>query len=186
MTAVWDAIPATAKAGLVAAIGRRELENLISDGILSTMQANEDAAAAVEARLVQISPFDAASVLTAIIGRSPAPHLWSHALREFAESPGWRSAEDRMRGLILPFAPQMTAKDVHDVAEATLSNGQIREAANMPYLMEHLFTLVPLRSGVLAEWEMLVSNLIAAQNGDSTAYYAYPELQARLDAAKSV
>jgi hypothetical protein len=185
MAAVWNAIPDTAKAGLVAAIGRRDLDALISDGTLSTMQANADAAAAVEARLLHVAPDRATSVFTDIIGRRAAPHLWSHALREFAGSPGWRSAEERMRGLILPFAPHMTAEHIHEIAEATLANSQIREAASMPYLMEQLFTLVPLGPGVLAEWESFVSKLIAAAGGNPMAQYAYPGLQYRIAAVKS-
>jgi hypothetical protein len=185
MSVVWDAIPATGKAGLVAAIGRRNLDDLINDGVLSTMQANEEAAEAVEARLQDLPPLRATSALTDIIARGPAAHLWPHALRRFAEAPGWRNAEDRMRELILPFAPHMTARHIHDIAEATLANGQIREAANMPSLMEHLFSLVPLGPDVLDEWESFVSKLIAAEEGDATAFYAYPELQARIAAVRS-
>jgi hypothetical protein len=91
-----------------------------------------------------------------------------------------------MRSLILPFAPQMNAEHIHQIAEAILANEQIREAANMPYLMEHLFTLVPLGPNVLLEWEAFVSKLVAAQKGDTTAFYAYPGLQARISIAKSV
>ena len=93
MAATWDAIPSTAKAGLVAAISRRSFEDLTSDGLLSTMQVYADAATAIEARLLQVPPFT--PVLPNIIGRGPAPHLWPHALREFAGSPGWRWAEKR-------------------------------------------------------------------------------------------
>lgn len=182
---VWDAIPTTAKAGLVAAIGRRKLDDLISDRILSTMQANADAGAAVEARLLQVPPLRVTSVFTDIIGRGPAPHLWPHALREFAASPSWRFAEERMRGLILQFAPHMTAQHIHEIAEATLANSQIREAASMPSLIEYLFTLVPPSPDVLAEWDTFVSKLVAAEGGDTTAHYAYPGLQARVAAVKS-
>lgn len=186
VAAVWNAIPDTAKAGLVAAIGRRELDDLVSDGILSTVQANADAAAAVETRLLHVPPDRVTSVFTGIIiGCRAAPHLWSHALREFAESPGWWAAEERMRGLILPFAPHMTAEHLHEVAEATLANSQIREAASMPYLMEQLFTLVPLGPGVLAEWESFVTKLIAAAGGNAMTQYAYPGLQYRISAVKS-
>jgi hypothetical protein len=90
-----------------------------------------------------------------------------------------------MRALILPFAPYMKAQHIHEIAEATLANSQIREAAGMPYFMEQLFALVPLGPGVLAEWESFVSKLIAAADGDTTAYYAYPGLQTRIAAVKS-
>ena len=183
MAVTWDAIPTTAKAGLVAAISRRSFEDLTSDGLLSTMQVHADAATAIEARLLQVPPYT--HVLPNIIGRGPAPHLWPHALREFAGSPGWRWAEDRMGWVILPFAPQMTARHIHEIAEATLGNYQIREAVGMPSLMEQLFTLVPLGPDVLAEWEAFTSKLIAAEGGDTMAHYAYPGLQARIASAKS-
>ena len=90
-----------------------------------------------------------------------------------------------MGWVILPFAPQMTARHIHEIAEATLGNYQIREATGMPSLMEQLFTLVPLGPDVLAEWEAFTSKLIAAEDGDTMAYYAYPGLQARIASAKS-
>ena len=90
-----------------------------------------------------------------------------------------------MGRLILPFAPHMTAQHIQEIAEATLANGQIRKAANMPSLMERLFTLVPLGPDVLAEWDTFVSKLIAAEGGDALAYYTYPGLQARIAAVKS-
>jgi hypothetical protein len=183
MTAVWDAIPATAKPGLVAAIGRRSIEDLTSDGILSTMQAYTEAAYAVEARLMNLPPLT--NALRDIIRRLPSPHLWPHALRRFAESPGWRWAEENMRGLILPFAQHMKAQHIRQIADATLTNSQIREAANIPALMEHLFTLVPLDPDVLTEWEYFINKLVEAEDGDVTEYYANPGLQARIAAEKS-
>lgn len=184
MTAVWNAIPATAKTGLLAAIGRREPHDLAADGILSTLQADADAAAAVQERFLSMSSLLATSVLPDIIARNPAPHLWPRALHEFAQSHSFRSAEERMRGMILPFAQLMTSKDIREIAEAALANDQIREAANMPHLMERLFALVPIGPDVLAEWEKFVSELIATEDGDAKAYYAYPGLQAQIAAAK--
>ena len=90
-----------------------------------------------------------------------------------------------MRELILPFAPHMTAQNIREIAEATLRNSQIRKAGDMPSLMERLFTLVPLGPGVLDEWEAFADNLVSAEDGDATTYYAYPALQARIAAAKS-
>jgi hypothetical protein len=123
-------------------------------------------------------------LLTAAIERGPAPHLWPHALRLFGEASSYRSAEDMMRGLILPFGPQMTAEHIRQVAAAALDNRQISQAANMPSLMEYLFSLVPVSPAVLAEWEEFVNKLVAAQDGDATAYYAYPGLQSLIAAAK--
>jgi hypothetical protein len=79
----------------------------------------------------------------------------------------------------------MTAQHIHEIAEATLGNSDIREAAGMPSLMEQLFTLVPLGPDVLAEWEEFASKLIAAVGGNTMAQYAYPGLQARIASAKS-
>ena len=187
MAVVWDAIPVTAKPGLVAAIERRPLLELTGDGILSTAQAYAEATAAVESRLLRLTlSIGHVNALRSIIGINPAPHLWLHALRVFGESLSYRSAEDGMRGLILPFAPQMTAAHVRRIATATLGNPQIREAANMPSLMEYLFNLVPHSPTVLAEWEAFVSKLVEAADGDTSAYYAYPGLQALVAEAKAV
>jgi hypothetical protein len=78
LAAVWDAIPDSAKSGLVAAIGRRAVQDLTSDGILSTAQANADASAAVDDRLLRLSPFDAPDLLAAsgpTPGRTCGPTL---------------------------------------------------------------------------------------------------------------
>ena len=182
---MWEAIPTTAKPGLIAAIGRRKLDDLASDDILSTVQAYAEAASAVEDRLARIPPLRDTDILTKIIARRPSPHLWPHALRIFADSSGWRSAEDRMRALILPFAPGMTAQNVREIAKATLANEQIRAAADIPSLMERLFTLVPLGPDVLTEWQVFVDKLVDAEDGDTTAHFANPGLQARITAATS-
>ena len=185
MTIVWVSIPSASRSGLVAAIDRRPVDDIIADGILSTAQADAQAAEAVEKRLRRISSsYSSAATLSHIIEIQPGPHLWPHALREFTESGAWRDAEERMRGLIIPFAPQMVAKHIEEIAGATLGNDQIRMAAEMPALMERLFTRVRRGPGVLEVWRSFVERLVTAAAGDETNYYAYPGLEERVAGAR--
>lgn len=114
----------------------------------------------------------------AISARRSLKHL-DLAMERFVDSQGWRSAESRMRNMVLPLAPYIGRAELARLRTALETNSQIREASSMPPLLEQFYETTKDRPGMQAEWEVIVSILESkAPNGDSEHYFAYPRLRA--------
>jgi hypothetical protein len=75
------------------------------------------------------------------IAAVPAAELADEAIRIFADSGGWRTAEARTKNLIIPLAQTFSPDQIRRILIAAASNGEIWNAAEVPELMRNFFRL---------------------------------------------
>lgn len=81
--------------------------------------------------------------LTNAVAVGPPMILWQPALAKFSQAGGYRSAEDRFRRLISPFAGLLGRKEVESLLETITGNEQIYFAADIPSLLKRFMENQP-------------------------------------------
>jgi uncharacterized protein YnzC (UPF0291/DUF896 family) len=184
MKPLWNSVPEAAKPGLVAAIAQTEPAALAEAGVLSIEQADLDAAKAVQEVLAQIMQRPGSlDLLAKAISRHAGEHLWPLVLQEIEFASDFRSGEQVMIQVVMPYATKMSAERVRELGEALLGNGQVRMALAVPPLLVQIFDSTPNTPAMMDEWKMISDDLMAAPGvAAPDSYYAYPELRLRLAA----
>lgn len=179
LPATWQALPQTSHPRAVALVSSAPLDELVLADVVRAEIAEATVASAVRDRLVGLD----ASYLRSVVERQPSRVLVPFALEQLDEAGSWRSAEDRMYGLVLPLAAYLDTDDVQRIHETLRSNGQVREASAIPPAVETLFDQTSDLPGALELWQKVSMWLQAhGRNGDPADYYAYPGLAAKVAA----
>ena len=88
------------------------------------------------------------------------------------------------RALMVRLAPLLTADDIKNMLDAVMENGQIWSASGMPTILETVFDLSrPVLNEARPHWQHFVDAMTERQHGNPTAYYAYPGIREKLNAA---
>ncbi|MCW3525618.1 hypothetical protein K6Y76_22690 [Burkholderia cenocepacia] len=116
-----------------------------------------------------------------IISQIPRREFISQAIRIYADSSGWRTAEQRGRALMIPLAHLMSVDDVRSMLEAVQGNSQIWGASGTSTILEAVFDATRnLLPGSHPHWQAFIDARIA-DSRDASGHYAYPSLQQRLE-----
>lgn len=145
-----------------------------------------DAFAVPELANALMSRFDAFDEDTqiGIIAEHPRREFVGRAIQLYSGAGGYRTAEVLGQTLIVRLAPHFSVDDIRQLLDAAAANGQISDASGTPAILASVFDatrhLLPECRGC---WQGFVDNMTAKQGGDQAAYYAYPDIRARLNAA---
>ena len=86
--------------------------------------------------------------------------------------------------LVVRLAPHFSADDIRQLLDAAAANGQISDAGGTPAILAIVYDATRRHlPECRVAWQAFVDNMTAQHGGDQTAYYAYPDIRARLNAA---
>lgn len=167
---------------------RVRLKTLLELADLDTLKASSafDAFAVTDLAEILMTRFDAFDQTTqiSIISEYPRQEFVARALEIYGDARSYRSAEALGQTLIVRLAPHFKAADIHDLLVNVAANGQIWNAGGTPDVLVAVFDQTrALLVSTADDWRGFVEDMTAREGGDETAYYAYPALRAKLDAA---
>jgi len=145
-----------------------------------------DAFAVTELANVLMARFDAFDENTqiSIIAEHPRREFVGRAIQIYAGAGGYRTAELLGQTLIVRLTMHFSADDMRQLLEAAAANAQISDASGTPAILASVFDatrrLLPECRG---SWQAFADRMTAQQGGDQAAYYAYPGIRERLNAA---
>ena len=127
--------------------------------------------------LSRFNGFDNVTKLS-IISSHPRREFVRTGIEIYSSASSYRDAERLGQSMIIPLSEFFEVEDVRLTLDAASDNGQIRYASGTPRILEHLFNKTrSLLSDCREFWERFVQLQIDRMNGDTTEYYAYPNLQ---------
>lgn len=175
LSSLWEALPKTSIPRVVSCVKIAAWSELAASGSLSTAPPEDQVGAALAER---IEAATAVEIGDAIRARPrPSKRLLDRALIDLADSPSWRSAENRMRDEVLPLARALDGPRMQKVLTALKENTDVRMASGMPQLLDELFEETKGDVGVARVWKDIADYLGAnGRDGDPTDWYAYPQL----------
>ena len=174
LASFWTALPDTTQPSVVALVHNAPLEDLQTAGALRGDVADPAVDAAVKDRVASIPVED----ITTTIQRSPSTVLVQPAIAALADSASWRTGERRMADIVR-LAEFIDLDALHQVLEILRTNSQVREAADVPGLVNALFDATSHLPGAFAAWKQASEDLQSRQ-ADPNDWYAYPGLAVRV------
>lgn len=175
----WSALPVSSQARVIAALKGSPLEELVVAGVFSVRSGMRELDDVVGERLRAMSDDDFASAISI----RPSTWLVDEAILRLRAAGGWRTAERRMRDLVLPLVGLLTLTQLRALHDVIHENGEVRMAGDVPPMMETILGSTSNIPGAIAEWSSL-SEWLSTQgrDGQSDDYYAYPQLAERVRA----
>lgn len=171
----WMALPESSHHRVKAAVEGADLGTLLDHGLF-VRRLPQSLSAVVDARREQLGVGD----LLSVVSQNPDLDYRQAAIKTFAESGSFRSAEVNMSRLIMPIAREMRDSDIRSVLSAFMANNQIHRASQMPDLMVKFFNATTSRfSECVTEWFSL-QQFVRSLDADG-GYYSYPALQEAID-----
>lgn len=113
----------------------------------------------------------------------PVESQLDEAMTRFRTSGGWRSAEERMRRLVLPLTRFFTAARLEELCQILQENAQVNQSSGMPELLDAVFEDTKELLGATSAWRSIASFL--EKNGrdeNPEDWYACPELRSKIAA----
>lgn len=173
----WTAIPDASIPRFESAVANLDIAFLTLWRTLSVSNAPERIQNAVLARVRQLEEAE----LGAVIAGQPSTVLLNDALNRLRETWSWRSADYRLAYLVLPQADLFTEAEVRRLKEALEHSSDVRMASGTPPALEQLWERTRHVPGAVPAWRAIADYLEAnAPDGDTEAYYGYPQLRARI------
>lgn len=145
-----------------------------------------DAFAVPELAQALLDRFDALDETTqiSIITEHPKREFVDGAIAIYAKARSYRGAESLGQGLVVPLAQYFDAENIQDLLAAVTKNGQIWCAGGTPEILGLVFDRTrPLLADTRDNWSAFLEEMTRHQGGDETAYYAYPGIREKLNAA---
>lgn len=145
-----------------------------------------DAFAIPELAEILLSRFDDFNQRTqiSIISEHPRQEFVAKALEIYGTAHGFRIAEELGRGLIVRLATYFKAEDIRKLLAAVMANDQISNAGGTPEILVAVFEqTTALLPSTNDSWWNFVDEMTEREDGNETAYYAYPALREKINAA---
>ncbi|MBX6030771.1 hypothetical protein ISE67_08730 [Pseudomonas aeruginosa] len=144
-----------------------------------------DAFAIPELAEILLSRFDDFNQRTqiSIISEHPRQEFVAKALEIYGTARSFRAAEELGRGLIVRLAAHFKAEDIRELLAAVMANDQVSNAGGTPDILVAVFdeacALLPVTYDL---WQNFIDEM-TERAGHEEAYYAYPALRAKINAA---
>jgi hypothetical protein len=131
----------------------------------------------LESRVAALDYLDAWNVYDEF----PHPRFVDRAIESFGDSGAWRTAEDRARVLFNKYAENLSANQILQILQKSITNDQINCAAGMPSLMEIFLAKTSGHFGETSgKWNEFVETMTKGQADNPNAHYAYPGLRKQI------
>jgi hypothetical protein len=167
---------------------RLRIKQLLQTADVEMLKAHAafDAFAIAELAELLAARFDAfeEDVQIGVIAENPRREFVSSAISIYRSAGGWRHAEMLGRALVVRLAHLLTADDIKTMLDAVMENCQIWSASGTPTILETVFDLSrPVINQARPHWQHFVDTMTERQHGNPAAYYAYPGIREKLNAA---
>jgi hypothetical protein len=136
-----------------------------------------------DALMARFDAFDENTQIS-IIAEHPRREFVGRAIQIYGGSGSYRTAEVLGQTLIVRLASHFCVEDIQQLLDVAAANGQIIGAAGTRAILASVFDATRrLLPECRAGWQAFVDDMTAQQGGDQAAYYAYPGIRERLNAA---
>ena len=152
---------------------------MVAAGVSSVVHIESEVADVVKGRMTHLSSQEMADA----IALRPVESQLDEAMTRFRTSGGWRSAEERMRRLVLALTRFFTAARLEELCQILQENAQVNQSSGMPEMLDAVFEDTKELLGATSAWRSIASFL--EKNGrdeDPEDWYACPELRSKIAA----